>query len=192
MRSGGDVLEAVEANVATPDSPPEAMTVTRRSFTTAHHTPGRRQKGLTRDELIYGDHAITRWLVALVCALCVASLATNPVGAAELQLGLPVACSPEDDCSIQNHVDLKEGPGVRDFACGVLTYDGHRGTDFQVRDLARMRAGVPVVAAAAGVVRRSARSWRRMNPLATATQAGSSRTIQSQNVTTSSRTIPKR
>jgi hypothetical protein len=50
-------------------------------------------------------------------------------------------------------VDLKEGPGVQDYGCGVLTYDGHRGTDFQVRDLARMRAGVPVMAAGPGVVR---------------------------------------
>jgi len=84
--------------------------------------------------------------------LCLASLAI-PVWAAELQLALPIVCRPEDRCSIQNYVDLKQGPGAQDFGCGVLTYDGHRGTDFQVRDLARMRVGVPVVAAAPGVVR---------------------------------------
>jgi Peptidase family M23 len=73
--------------------------------------------------------------------------------AAGLQLAAPIACSPADGCSIQNHVDVKPGPGVQDFSCGVLAYDGHRGTDFQVPDLKRMRAGVPVLAAAAGVVR---------------------------------------
>jgi hypothetical protein len=76
-----------------------------------------------------------------------------PVGAADLQLALPIACGSDEPCSIQNYVDLDSGPGLKDFGCGVLTYDGHRGTDFQVRDLARMRAGVPVAAAARGVVR---------------------------------------
>ena len=89
----------------------------------------------------------------LVRALCVVGLLIAPLSAAGLQLGLPIACGSDDPCSIQNYVDLKDGPGVQDFGCGVLTYDGHRGTDFQLRDLARMRAGVPVVAAAPGVVR---------------------------------------
>lgn len=91
--------------------------------------------------------------IALVCDLRAASVAMAGVSAADLQLALPLVCSPEDHCSIQNHVDLKPGPGAQDFGCGVLTYDGHRGTDFQVRDVERMRAGVPVVAAAPGVVR---------------------------------------
>jgi Peptidase family M23 len=95
---------------------------------------------------------LNRRLVLSLGALWLASLASPP-RAAELLLGLPVVCSPEDRCSIQNYVDLKQGPGLQDFGCGVLTYDGHRGTDFQVRDLARMRAGVPAVAAAPGVVR---------------------------------------
>jgi hypothetical protein len=86
-----------------------------------------------------------------VLALWLTGLAS--AAAADLRLGLPIACDAKDPCSIQNYVDLAHGPGVRDFGCGVLTYDGHRGTDFQVRDLARMRAGVPVVAAAPGVVR---------------------------------------
>jgi hypothetical protein len=78
---------------------------------------------------------------------------STPVSPADLWLALPIACGAEDPCSIQNYVDLDPGPGVKDFGCGVLTYDGHRGTDFQVRDLARMKSGVPVVAAAPGVVR---------------------------------------
>jgi hypothetical protein len=41
---------------------------------------------------------------------------------------------------------------VRDYACGKLAGDGHKGTDFAIRDLATMVAGVEVRAAAAGVV----------------------------------------
>lgn len=85
--------------------------------------------------------------------LWVAAFLWTTVAAADLRLALPIACAPQDACTIQNYVDLDGGPGVRDFGCGVLTYDGHRGTDFQVRDLARMRAGAPVVAAASGLVR---------------------------------------
>jgi hypothetical protein len=83
----------------------------------------------------------------------VATLVYTPVPAANLQLALPIVCGSENPCSIQNYVDLDAGPGVRDFGCGVLTYDGHRGTDFQVRDLKRMASGVHVVAAAPGIVR---------------------------------------
>lgn len=75
------------------------------------------------------------------------------MSAAELRLALPLACNSEDACTIQNYVDLDSGPGLKDFGCGVLTYDGHRGTDLQLQNLRRMKAGVPVVAAAPGVVR---------------------------------------
>ena len=88
-----------------------------------------------------------------VCVLWVASVATAGVSADNLQLALPLVCSPENYCSIQNHVDLKPGPGAQDFGCGVLTYDGHRGADFQVCNLALIGAGVPVAAAAPGMDR---------------------------------------
>ena len=105
-----------------------------------------------RDLSRRGCHLIER-IGAFVRALCcVVGFSVAPLSAAGLELGLPIACGSEDPCSIQNYVDLKDGPGVQDFGCGVLTYDGHRGTDFQLRDLARMRARVPVVAAAQGVV----------------------------------------
>jgi hypothetical protein len=90
---------------------------------------------------------------APILFLLLALAAAGGARAAAPQLAVPIDCRPQDGCSIQNYVDLDRGPGVRDFGCGVLTYDGHRGTDFQVRDLGRMRAGVPVVAAAPGVVR---------------------------------------
>jgi hypothetical protein len=69
------------------------------------------------------------------------------------ELGLPVACVPGTSCHIQNHVDLDPGPGTRDFTCGTATYDGHDGVDFRIADLAAMKAGVDVLAAAPGLVR---------------------------------------
>ena len=117
------------------------------------HTPSRLALVRPATRQAWGDHGRTRPLIRAVLALWLTGWVPPPAAGADLQLALPIACRSEHPCSIQNYVDLDEGPGVRDFGCGVLTYDGHRGTDFQLRDLARMRAGVPVVAAAPGVVR---------------------------------------
>ena len=56
------------------------------------------------------------------------------------------------DCFIQNYFDHDPGPGYFDYHCGTLTYDGHTGTDFRVKDIPAMKNGVPVIAAAPGVV----------------------------------------
>ena len=56
-------------------------------------------------------------------------------------------------CAVQNHLDRDPGPEAADYACGALTYDGHKGTDIRVPDLPAMAAGVAVVAAAPGRVR---------------------------------------
>ena len=81
---------------------------------------------------------------------CVAGgvLAADP-----FHVGLPVECAFGSLCAVQNYVDLDPGPGRLDPGCGRLSYDGHDGTDIRVRDLVAMRDGVPVVAAAAGVVK---------------------------------------
>jgi len=71
-----------------------------------------------------------------------------------LRFGLPIRCTPGEDCFVQNHFDRDPGSGWRDFACGHLSYDAHKGTDFRVRSLAHMTRGVEVVAAAPGVVTR--------------------------------------
>ena len=89
--------------------------------------------------------------VALGFAL--ALLAAGALPARALELDLPLACTPGRDCWIAHHVDHEPGPGLRDHACGTLTYDGHDGVDFALPDLAAMEAGVPVLAAAAGIVR---------------------------------------
>jgi hypothetical protein len=66
-------------------------------------------------------------------------------------LRLPLDCEPGKTCWIANYTDLDAGPAAADYRCGPLTYDGHKGTDFALRDLAAMRAGVTVRAAADGV-----------------------------------------
>ena len=87
---------------------------------------------------------------AALAALCL-SLAA-PAAAGDFALGLPIACTLGEDCHIQHYVDADPGPGAQDYRCGTLSYDGHKGTDFALTDLSAMVAGVPVLAAAPGVV----------------------------------------
>jgi hypothetical protein len=70
------------------------------------------------------------------------------------ELSIPLACEIGDTCQVQNLVDRDPGPGAKDFRCGSLTYEGHNGVDFRVRDLAAQRSGVAVLAAADGTVAR--------------------------------------
>jgi murein DD-endopeptidase MepM/ murein hydrolase activator NlpD len=56
-------------------------------------------------------------------------------------------------CTIQNYFDHRPGPGFLDYQCGNLGYDGHDGTDVRLPNLATMRQGVAVIAAATGRVR---------------------------------------
>ena len=74
-----------------------------------------------------------------------------------LTLSLPVQCELGTTCWIPNYVDHKPGKGVLDYTCGDATYDAtpggrHKGTDFAVRSMTAVQKGVPVVAAASGVV----------------------------------------
>jgi Peptidase family M23 len=90
-------------------------------------------------------------------ALLLALLFGLPIGlpveaGMPVDLGLPIDCRPGADCWILRYVDDDPGPGVRDYMCGPLTGDGHKGTDIAIRDLAVMARGVEVRAAAAGVV----------------------------------------
>ncbi|MBI4293129.1 MAG: M23 family metallopeptidase [Betaproteobacteria bacterium] len=86
-------------------------------------------------------------LAGLALAFAAAGAAAQPA------LQLPLRSNPGQDCWIANHVDLDPGRGARDYACGVLTYDAHDGTDLALRDLQAMREGVAVLAAARGTVR---------------------------------------
>lgn len=71
------------------------------------------------------------------------------------QLLFPVACSLGQDCWSVNYVDVDPVEGaVKDFKCGPKSYEGHKGTDFALRSLADVEAGVDVLAAADGTVLR--------------------------------------
>jgi murein DD-endopeptidase MepM/ murein hydrolase activator NlpD len=69
------------------------------------------------------------------------------------ELGLPIACTLGSDCFVQQYVDRDPGPGIRDYACGAATNDGHDGTDIRVKTLADVDRGVAVLAAAPGVIK---------------------------------------
>ena len=87
------------------------------------------------------------WLVGCLALIAPGAQAAPP------ELSLPIQCVVGTDCWLVNYVDRDPGPQVRDFACGQHTYDGHKGTDFVVPDMAAMRDGVAVLASAAGIVR---------------------------------------
>ncbi len=82
-----------------------------------------------------------------------ACLILAPASAGALSLDWPVDCVLGETCHIQQYMDRDPGPAHSDFTCGPLSYDGHKGTDIALPTLARMRAGVTVRAAAAGVVK---------------------------------------
>lgn len=85
-------------------------------------------------------------------ALTLTSFAA-PLAAKGPLFSLPIDCDLGETCFIQNYVDTDPGPDARDYTCGPLTYDGHKGTDFRVATIADMEAGVTVLAAAPGTVR---------------------------------------
>ncbi|WP_207460759.1 M23 family metallopeptidase [Azospirillum sp. SYSU D00513] len=92
-------------------------------------------------------------LALLILAWAGARAAAAKPAAATPRFTLPAACEIGRDCFIQNYVDHDPGPGRLDFACGRLSYEGHKGTDVRLPDYRAMERGVAVLAAADGVVR---------------------------------------
>lgn len=83
----------------------------------------------------------------------IALLSLFPAFAQAMQFGVPVACDLGRECFVQNYVDVDRAKeSWRDFACGNLSYDGHDGTDFRLKDFVAMERGVNVIAAAPGMV----------------------------------------
>lgn len=76
-----------------------------------------------------------------------------PTTASAVLLKLPLACTPGQDCFVQNYVDHDVSSGAKEFRCGHLTYDGHKGTDIRLPSLTAMETGVNVLAAASGTVK---------------------------------------
>ena len=65
----------------------------------------------------------------------------------------PIDCDLGSDCFVQQYVDHDTSNQAMDFRCSTLSYNTHQGTDFALRSLEQMRAGVNVLAAAPGTVR---------------------------------------
>jgi Peptidase family M23 len=76
----------------------------------------------------------------------------NHATANNVLLDLPIDCRLGDTCFIQHYPDMDPSKTAKDHTCGFLTYEGHKGTDFRLRTLEDMETGVPVLAAADGVV----------------------------------------
>ena len=85
-------------------------------------------------------------------AIALFTLSALPAGAESFSLRPPLACDLQNDCFIQQYVDHDPAQTARDFTCGPLSYDGHKGTDFALPSLQRMAEGVDVLAAATGTV----------------------------------------
>ena len=85
-------------------------------------------------------------------ALWIWAFATSAVAEAPF-LTWPLQCIPGVECYIEDYVDADPADGAqRDYTCGIKSRDGHRGTDFALTDMRIYARGVPVVAAAPGVV----------------------------------------
>jgi hypothetical protein len=95
-----------------------------------------------------------RKLLIPVCSALAVCARIVVASADTISLDLPIACEMGRTCFIQNYVDRDPTNVARDYRCGMLTYDGHKGTDFRITDLKAQRAGVDVRAAAAGIVLR--------------------------------------
>jgi hypothetical protein len=91
-------------------------------------------------------HALALFTLLLSAFMAVPAAAETPA------FDWPVGCNLGRDCWIVHHPDADPGPGAKDFRCGALTYDKHKGTDIALRDRASMFRPVPVLAAADGVV----------------------------------------
>ncbi|SNS07427.1 M23 family metallopeptidase [Antarctobacter heliothermus] len=91
-----------------------------------------------------------------VLAAALALLTSAPVAGAEaFRLAVPLDCTLGETCFIEDYVDNDPAQGrQRDFACGINSRDAHKGTDFALLDFDAIKIGVPVLAAAAGVVKR--------------------------------------
>lgn len=64
----------------------------------------------------------------------------------------PMDGLPQSEHVMHNYVDLAGEGKLLDYTGGIHTYDGHSGTDLSIRSFREMDQGVPVYAAADGVV----------------------------------------
>ena len=93
---------------------------------------------------------ILRRVIQIFGAACAAPLS---LWAQEFQMALPVDCDLDTQCYIKQFMDHDPSSGASDMRCGPLTYDGHTGTDFAIRDPLANPNGVNVIASAAGTIK---------------------------------------
>lgn len=85
-------------------------------------------------------------------ALTLLVASATPAVAEAPFLSLPLDCQPGKSCYIEDYVDTQPGPGQRDYACGIRSRDGHKGTDFALTFDAITVSDTTVLAAAPGQV----------------------------------------
>ena len=90
-------------------------------------------------------------LEAMLVAACAGDKPTSPAVSAT-RFAEPLVGTLNQRFFYLNYVDELAGGGIRDYSCGLKTYDGHRGTDITLANFAVMDSGVAVRAAAAGTV----------------------------------------
>ncbi|MEH6404406.1 MAG: M23 family metallopeptidase [Sneathiella sp.] len=95
---------------------------------------------------------ITFSLIAFALTTCIASSAQSQSKQRPPKLELPLKCAIGMDCFVQHYIDLDPTKGAADYTCGSLTYNNHKGTDIRLKSVSQMTTGVPVIAAASGVV----------------------------------------
>jgi hypothetical protein len=101
------------------------------------------------------NFARTSCLAAIAGLFLSASLLLAQIQSARASppvLTIPIACELGSDCWVVNYFDTDPSEGASDYTGSFRTYNGHGGTDFAIRDLEAMKAGVEVLAAAPGTV----------------------------------------
>lgn len=95
----------------------------------------------------------------LIPLLVIALTATGTARAQEAtapRLAFPLDCELGVTCFIEDYVDNDPAPGqLADFACGINTRDGHKGTDIALLSFDAVGQGTTVTAAAPGQVLRT-------------------------------------
>ena len=77
----------------------------------------------------------------------------SPALAEGFLLSPPIDCDLTTDCYIQQFVDSDPTPAASDFTCSTLSYDGHKGTDFALRNRAQIAQDIRVLASAPGRIK---------------------------------------
>ncbi|ASM73222.1 MULTISPECIES: M23 family metallopeptidase [Roseobacteraceae] len=92
-------------------------------------------------------------MIRAVCTALTLTLVAGMPAAGDPVLTPPIDCDLGRDCFIQQYVDHDSSAGASDYLCAPLSYDAHKGTDFSLRTLQQMQAGVNVLASAPGTVK---------------------------------------